>query len=649
MYRCNSFQDLQEFPSICAIVIAGISATGLFVPRAFAAPQSGDLLSKAQKNVEWAQKNLDACYATSGHTGANCSGPEKVLQQAKLEYEDLKTDTAAANQQNPPVTPPAAAGNPTQPKDEQTPDEKVVKYKDEKERDVTETYRKTSNSGGSSNSPGGNTGAGGSTAGTTPSGAGSGTGYIETKSSVERLATSDDKCAYSASYDGKWSCDSTENMGTAAMVSNQVTQMVGSAAVQMQGQKNASEAQSSGTQSGAFDAAAKSAKQAANIEAATGLLNVGMGAILVTLGMSHNKNAKKASAAAKAEVTVDQTGHVTGGSGSGVTASASKADTAAAKGGNATLQDMAKSFGIGGEKDSIGVLDAAMNDPRRAGAIKAKEAHVNRMLQGASREMAKEQNAAGKAAMTQGISSLVTGGGQLMMGMAHRSMADSLKGTSNKLKEFDGKFGTVAMPTLAPGDGTVQSPSFGGMSAPVISAAEQSPTPEQTSALNNEKDKNDDEKPLSMGLDQKGFAGLPTPGPQNFNAPGAPESGSGSGIAGAGIAGAGGGDGHGDQGPGGALPREADPRYASGNGGGYGRGGGGGAGGSGAPDLSGMVDKLMAGQKPQEEAQKPSLEEFGRDPASEVPYSFLDKSVNIFQRVHQAYQQKAKAGRVALF
>jgi hypothetical protein len=492
-------------------------------------------------------------------------------------------------------------------------------------------------------------------------------GYTETKSSVESLATSDDKCAYSASYDGKWSCDSTENLGTTAMVSNQVTQMVGSAAVQMQGQRNAAQAQSSGTQSGAFNAAEKSARQTANIESATGLLNVGMGAILVTLGLGHKKDAKKASAAARAQVTLGQDGNVIGDPGSSNTtprvpislpggdqyaatsAPESKGDTAAATGGAATLRDMAKSFGIGGEKDSIGVLDAPLNDPRRQAAIQAKQAHVNRMLSGAAREMAKEQNAAGKAAMTQGISSLVTGSGQLVMSMAHRSMADSLKNTSKKLEEFDGKFGAVAMPTLAPGDGTVQNPSFGGFTAPVISAAEQSPSPEQTAALNNEKDKDEDEKPLPLGMEQKGFAGLPTPGPQNFNAPGGPDSGSGSGIAGAGIGATGDGDYRGDQGPAGALPREADPRYASGSGGGYGRGGGGGSGGSGVPDISGVIDKLMAGQKPQEEAQKPSLEEFGRDPASEVPYSFLDKSVNIFQRVHQAYQQKAKAGRVALF
>ena len=62
-----------------------------------------------------------------------------------------------------------------------------------------------------------------------------------------------------------------------------------------------------------------------------------------------------------------------------------------------------------------------------------------------------------------------------------------------------------------------------------------------------------------------------------------------------------------------------------------------------------MIEKLMGGGKEGQVAEKPNLEEFGRDPASEVPYSFLDKSVNIFQRVHQAYQQKAKAGRVALF
>ncbi|MBU6376099.1 MAG: hypothetical protein KGQ59_08895, partial [Bdellovibrionales bacterium] len=108
---------------------------------------------------------------------------------------------------------------------------------------------------------------------------------------------------------------------------------------------------------------------------------------------------------------------------------------------------------------------------------------------------------------------------------------------------------------------------------------------------------------------------------------------------------------HWDSGGGGGNAPSAEARYSGGGGGGggYAGGGGGRGAGEGGPDLASLMEKLMAGQQKEEQLGKPSLEEFGRDPASEVPYSFLDKSVNIFQRVHQAYQSKAKAGRVALF
>jgi len=65
-----------------------------------------------------------------------------------------------------------------------------------------------------------------------------------------------------------------------------------------------------------------------------------------------------------------------------------------------------------------------------------------------------------------------------------------------------------------------------------------------------------------------------------------------------------------------------------------------------------MLDKLMSamgggGAEGTALKGKPSLEDYGRGLASEG-YSYLDKSVNIFDRVHQAYQGKSKTGHVGL-
>ncbi len=90
--------------------------------------------------------------------------------------------------------------------------------------------------------------------------------------------------------------------------------------------------------------------------------------------------------------------------------------------------------------------------------------------------------------------------------------------------------------------------------------------------------------------------------------------------------------------------------YDSG-GGSSGSSGGGGRPDSG-PDLSGLLGML---KQPGEKEEKPgnnSLEFGGRGPASGDGFdgtaSFLDKNVNIFERVHLTYQEKHKAGAVGI-
>ena len=184
--------------------------------------------------------------------------------------------------------------------------------------------------------------------------------------------------------------------------------MVGATMTQVQGMKNAAEASASGTQSGAYNAAAKSAEQTANIETATGLINTGFGAALVTMAVQHNQNAKKAAAAAKSRVTVDQaTGRVVPSAGGdaalqgqlndrstwvgdprsnqrqdatssiddsrmAATARVQKGDQGGASKGRASLQDMATSL----DADSFGKLDPTLMNSTNPADVARRQAAI---------------------------------------------------------------------------------------------------------------------------------------------------------------------------------------------------------------------------------------------------------------------------------
>jgi len=100
-----------------------------------------------------------------------------------------------------------------------------------------------------------------------------------------------------------------------------------------------------------------------------------------------------------------------------------------------------------------------------------------------------------------------------------------------------------------------------------------------------------------------------------------------------------------------AAPRLADNKtgtnYESG-GTFVGGGGGGGKGADGGPDLSGLLAQFLP--KKEDELSKNGIMEFGsRGPAGEAPLSLLDKNANIFQRIHETYQDKNRQKAVGMF
>jgi hypothetical protein len=78
-----------------------------------------------------------------------------------------------------------------------------------------------------------------------------------------------------------------------------------------------------------------------------------------------------------------------------------------------------------------------------------------------------------------------------------------------------------------------------------------------------------------------------------------------------------------------------------------GGGGGGGGGAEKGPDLSGLLAQFL----PKKDEEKPGngiLDFGGRNPASDGPISLLDRNANIFDRIHETYQDKNRRGRIGL-
>ena len=77
-------------------------------------------------------------------------------------------------------------------------------------------------------------------------------------------------------------------------------------------------------------------------------------------------------------------------------------------------------------------------------------------------------------------------------------------------------------------------------------------------------------------------------------------------------------------------------------------GGGGGVAAERGPDLSGLLAQFLP--KKEEEKNGNGILDFGgnRGLASEGPISLLDRNANIFDRIHETYQDKNRRGRVGL-
>lgn len=508
-----------------------------------------------------------------------------------------------------------------------------------------------------------------------------------------------DPCATSATLDGKYSCKGTQDLVKGAQLSNQISQAAGGVATQTIGQAKTMEAQNSGTQSGAMDAAA-------DTQQITGGLQMSLGAVNTILAIEQLKKASQHSSQGQDVQTQMKHANTRSNQDSGESSrtddGSKQLQAGYVRGGDGTLADNAvENFQLNSQyqlyKTTLTQRDVenaqqamiqaqqraaanpqnpaaqmavqqaqtefqmrqqryAMEMARRKQGMNTKERAIQSDLRRIGARVAGEQQSTAGEAEAGGIQSLTTGLGQITTGSLNLYSADQMRDAANNLRSAESSANHIALPTfgelpqgqaIAPrpanvitGSGTVSS----GLGSESEASAGDLTSEEENDLANGFGDPlppQTDADEIALGPPAEPFKTGTTPG-------------------GGGGGGGGGGLGGGATTAPATAGNDAEPsaRYAelnrnsagyAGGGGGYASmgGGGGGGGGGNGPDLSGLLAQFLP-NKEEESRSGNSILDFGgrRNTAGEQPVSLLDKKINIFHRIHETYQEKTRKGAV---
>lgn len=461
---------------------------------------------------------------------------------------------------------------------------------------------------------------------------------------ADGYSTNDSDCKVSAGINGdRYGCGGTRAMIEGAKVTNAVTQAAGQISTAAVGQSQQMNAQAAGgTQSATLHAAAVTQRTTGDIELVTGGLNTGLGLVQMIQYADHKGNAKEIKGGSAEALKAEKKGPQVGDGSLGGQGFVS----AATDGG--VNDRIVKNFKLN-EKYHIttdvvpGPSQAQAQEAARNQEIEMKKGAMKRDTKRIANKAADEQGGMAKEAMAGGMMSIIQGATQMMTGGFNIMSANQLDDTADKLKALENQ-----VPTISP---------FAPMGARQVGPAD-ALAPAAPTSLNgagtSDVQAAQDSTPLTPDNGSLGrpIADVPKtgidPGPAagKFSSSGPPGGGSGGGggfNGGASTAPASGGDNADPQ------AKMADSSKGSGyEGGGYASGGGGGGTPDKGPDLSGLLAQFLP-KKDDAQKNPNGIADFGgRGPAGEGPISLLDKNVNIFERIHQTYQDKGRRGTVGI-
>jgi hypothetical protein len=266
------------------------------------------------------------------------------------------------------------------------------------------------------------------------------------------------------------------------------------------------------------------------------------------------------------------------------------------------------------------------------------------------RKGANEQGAMASQAMAGAMTSLITGAVQTTQAIFNLKGAKQLEEAARKLDKLANQAPPVPIFTplapanlqpgdaLAPGGGQSLNPGTGNGQASTDDETQDGPTDfgNLGDPTGREQENNPDPGPTGGEF----VAGAPPGG-------GGGNGGGFGGVGGASTSPSSGGDSEAPQ----AKMADSGSRSSyEGNGGTFGAAaGGGGVGADRGPDLSGLLAQFLPKAEDAQGNKGITNMDFGsRGLASEAPISLLDRTANIFDRIHETYQEKNRRGRVGL-
>lgn len=457
-------------------------------------------------------------------------------------------------------------------------------------------------------------------------------------------------CEISTQIDGKYDCSETQKLTQGAIIGNALLSSAASSAVQAQGQMAQSQAVLKNSQKEILETTAANNQNAGETQMTLGAMNAALGALQLSRYQKHTDHSKEIEGASQ-ENQLHQT-ELSGdlGNAKGSTPKEGEAGYISSK--NKVTKKILDHFDLNtGQFTGVNALD---EETRNAQAERRKIDMENQLnsvksdLGRIGRDASSEQKSTAAMAMMGGITSMMTGAQQALNGRMSYEAGKKLKDAAGKMNtnsnvshfvsppgldsNWNSNVSTSNSPGVITGDGTI------------TSAASDSSNVDTNMPL-----------PPNMG---NGF----DPNPIATNGPVGPPAGS---FNRGGEPGGGGGGGGGGVGEGASTAPESSgdfggstqqaqmagnssgPSY-DGGGGTFGAGGGGpGKGAEGGPDLSALMEKFLP--KKEDPSRSPNgILDFGGPLGSNggnpTPLSVLDRSANIFQRIHETYQEKSLSG-----
>lgn len=440
------------------------------------------------------------------------------------------------------------------------------------------------------------------------------------RKSAESYVITDD-CSISGALGAKPRCRTTQIAVDAAKITNQATQVGGSLVVGVSAQSNVQAAAQEGTLSASYEAAAASADKAAKVQTVVGGVNSILGGYQQYRAIQHNR--------AAGQIQRDQAGK--------------KIEEKMLTSGDAQFQ----SFQEGVQRYDAAIADAARLGQPTATLIEAKNQYVSKSTNAAATAGIKEQKSQGSDAQMGAFTSMVEGVKQFMGAKTNRDYAKTMRNAAKTLKE-------VENPGQVPGFDPFPLPSSGpyNPSLPNVGNGDTSPISAED-GLADSGDVGEEGSPLGIPAPDisggdGGLAAGPAPGMPGGGAGGMPmNQGMGGGMP---MGGGGGGyapEGNTEAGEPVAAGNSTAP-YSPGGGtysSGGGRGGGGASGDVGMPGFKDLLAQFLPGAE--QGGPQNSILDYGaggRGLASTG--SLLDRNADLFQRIHETYQQKHKAGNI---